>query len=82
MTETFHVVKQNANGYYLLSKPNKVIFSSKNRKEAEVAFANITKGKQVYPYEFDKGVYVLLSTGHYTYHPKALYVIDSNAYPI
>ena len=52
------------------------------KKDAEAAFAHMTKGKRVYPYEFEKGIYVLLSTGHYIYHPKALYVIDSNTYPV
>ncbi len=82
MTETYHIVKQNAEGCYLLSKPNKILFSTKSRREAEAAFANITDGKRVYPYEFDKGVYVLLSTGHYAYHQKALYIIDTNTFPV
>lgn len=82
MDETYYVVKQNADGYYLLGKPNKVIFSTKNRREAEAAFENMTNGKRVYPYEFDKGIYILLSTGHYMYHPKALYIINTNTYPI
>ena len=82
MNETYHIVKQNAAGCFLLCKPNKILFTTKNRKEAEIAFAYMTDGKRVYPYEFEKGVYVLLSTGHYIYHPKALHIIDSNTYPV
>lgn len=82
MNETYHIVKQNAAGCFLLGKPNKILFTTKNRKEAETAFAYMTDGKRVYPYEFEKGIYVLLSTGHYIYHPKALHIIDSNTYPV
>ena len=82
MTETYYIVKQNVEGCCLLCKPNQILFTTKNRKDAEAAFAHMTKGKRVYPYEFEKGIYVLLSTGHYIYHPKALYVIDSNTYPV
>lgn len=82
MTETYHIVKQNAEGCYLLGKPNQILFTTKNRKEAYAAFANITDGKRVYPYEFEKGIYVLLSIGHYIYHPKTLYIIDTNTYPV
>ena len=82
MNETFHIVKQNAEGCYLLSKPNKILFSTKDRREAENAFARMTDGKRVYPRDFEKGIYVLLSTGHYAYHQKALYVIDTNIYPV
>lgn len=82
MTEKYYVVKQNAYGYYLLGKPNKILFSSYNKREAELAFANIVRGKRVYPYEFDKGIYVLLSIGHYAAHPKALCQIDINVYPV
>lgn len=81
MTETYFVVKQNAEGHYLLSKPNQILVTTKNRREAEQAFFYITDGKRVYPREFDKGIYLLLSIGHYQYHPKALYEIDSNVYP-
>ena len=82
MTETYYIVKQNVTGDLLLRKPNKILFTTKNKKEAEIAFVHMTDGKRVHPYEFEKGVYVLLSTGHYIYHPKALYVIDSNTYPV
>ena len=81
MTETYFVVKQNAEGCYLLGKPNKILVTTKDRREAERAFFNITDGKRVYPREFSKGVYILLSLGHYPRHPKALYEIDSNVYP-
>ena len=82
MNETYFIVKQNAEGRYLLGEPNKILFTSKNRKEAEQAFFNMTDGQCVYPYEFDKGVYILLSLGHYALHQKALYIIDSNTYPV
>ncbi len=82
MNETYYIVKQTIIGDLLLRKPNKILFTTKNRKEAEAAFAHMTKGKRVYPYEFEKGIYILLSTGHYIYHPKALYIIDSNTYPV
>lgn len=82
MNETFYVVKQNVTGDLLLRKPNKILFTTKNRKEAEIAFAHMTDGKRVHPYEFKKGVYVLLSEGHYIYHPKALYIINSNTYKV
>ena len=80
MTETYYIVKKNTIGDLLLRKPNQIIFTTKNRKEAEVAFTYMTDGKRVHPYDFDKGVYVLLSEGHYIYHPKALYIINSNTY--
>ena len=82
MNETFYIVKQNITGSLLLRKPNKILFTTKNRKEAEAAFAHMTDGKHVHPYEFEKGVYVLLSEGHYIYHPKALYIINSNTYKV
>ena len=82
MTETYYIVKQNVKGYLLLRKPNQILFTTKNKKEAEAAFAHMTDGKHVHPYEFEKGVYVLLSEGHYIYHPKALYIIDSNTYKV
>ena len=82
MTETYYIVKQNITGDLLLRKPNKILFTTKNRKEAETAFAYMTDGKRVCPYEFEKGVYVLLSEGHYIYHPKSLYIIDSNTYKV
>ena len=82
MNETYYVVKQNAEGCYLLSKPNQIMFTSKDKREAMQAFAYMTDGRRVYPREFDKGIYVLLSIGHYHYHPKALYVIDTNTYPV
>ena len=61
---------------------NQILFTTKNRKEAEVAFTYMTDGKRVHPYDFEKGVYVLLSEGHYIYHPKALYIINSNTYKV
>ena len=82
MTETYYVVKQNIDGVYLLSEPNKIIFTTKNRKEAEIAYKNIAGNKKVYPYEFDKGIYVLVSIGHYPLHPKTLHEINSNTYPV
>lgn len=42
----------------------------------------MTNGKRVHPYDFKHGVYVLLSEGHYIYHPKALYIIKSNTYKV
>ena len=82
MTETYYIVKKNTTGDLLLRKPNKILFTTKNRKEAEVAFTYMTNGKRVHPYDFEKGVYVLLSEGHYIYHPKALYIINSNTYKV
>lgn len=82
MTETYYIVKKNTIGDLLLRKPNQIIFTTKNRKEAEVAFTYMTDGKRVHPYDFDKGIYVLLSEGHYIYHPKALYIINSNTYKV
>ena len=82
MNETFYIVKQNVTGDLLLRKPNQILFTTKNRKEAEIAFAHMTDGKRVHPYEFEKGVYVLLSECHYIYHPKALYIINSNTYKV
>ena len=82
MTETYYIVKKNTTGDLLLRKPNKILFTTKNRKEAEVAFTYMTDGKRVHPYHFEKGVYVLLSEGHYIYHPKALYIINSNTYKV
>lgn len=82
MNETYYIVKQNVTGDLLLRKPNKILFTTKNRKEAEAAFSHMTDGKHVRPYEFEKGVYVLLSEGHYIYHPKALYIINSNTYKV
>ena len=82
MTETYYIVKKNAVCDLLLRKPNKILFTTENKKDAEAAFAHMTKGKRVYPYEFEKGIYVLLSTGHYIYHPKALYIINSNTYKV
>ena len=82
MTETYYIVKKNTIGDLLLRKPNQIIFTTKNRKEAEVAFTYMTDGKRVHPYDFDKGVYVLLSEGHYIYHQKALYIINSNTYKV
>ena len=82
MTETYYIVKKNTVGDLLLRKPNKILFTTKNRKEAEVAFTYMTDGKRVHPYDFEKGVYVLLSEGHYIYHPKALYIINSNTYKV
>lgn len=82
MTETYYIVKQNVTGDLLLRKPNQILFTTKNKKEAEIAFAHMTYGKRVHHYEFEKGVYVLLSEGHYIYHPKSLYIIDSNTYKV
>jgi len=82
MNETYHLVKQNVAGHYLLSKPNQVIFSTKNRKEAETAFNNIAGHYRVFPNDFDKGIYILVSTGHYPLHPKTLFEINSNIYPV
>lgn len=82
MTETYYIVKKNTTGDLLLRKPNQILFTTKNKKEAEIAFAHITNGKRVHPYDFEKGVYVLLSEGHYIYHPKALYIINSNTYKV
>lgn len=82
MTETYYIVKKNTTGDLLLRKPNQILFTTKNRKEAEVAFTYMTNGKRVHPYDFEKGVYVLLSEGHYIYHPKALYIINSNTYKV
>lgn len=82
MTETYYIVKQNIIGDLLLRKPNKILFTTKSKKEAEAAFAHMTNGKRVHPYDFKHGVYVLLSEGHYIYHPKALYIIDSNTYKV
>ena len=82
MTETYYIVKKNTIGDLLLRKPNQIIFTTKNRKEAEVAFTYMTDGKRVHPYDFDKGIYVLLSEGHYIYHQKALYIINSNTYKV
>lgn len=82
MTETYHLVKQNAPGCFILNKPNRVLFSTKSRKEAETAFYNIAGSDRVFPNEFEKGIYVLVSTGHYPTHPKALYEIMSNVYPV
>ena len=82
MTETYYIVKKNVTGDLLLRKPNQILFTTKNKKEAEIAFVHMTDGKRVYPYEFEKGVYVLLSEGHYIYHPKSLYIIDSNTYKV
>lgn len=80
MNETYYIVKQNITGDLLLRKPNQILFTTKNRKEAEAAFSHMTNGKRVHPYDFKNGVYVLLSEGHYIYHPKSLYIIDSNTY--
>lgn len=82
MNETYYLVKQNKEGVYLLSEPNKVLFSTKDRAEAETAYRNIAGNKRVYPYEFDKGIYVLVSLGHYPLHPKTLYEINSNTFPV
>ena len=82
MNETYYIVKKNTAGDLLLRKPNKILFTTKNRKEAEVAFTYMTDGKRVHPYDFENGVYVLLSEGHYIYHPKALYIINSNTYKV
>lgn len=82
MTEMYYLVKQNKDGVYLLSEPNKVLFSTKDRKEAEIAYRNVTGDKKVFPDEFKKGIYVLVSIGHYPLHPKTLYEIHSNTYPV
>ena len=82
MTETYYIVKQNIIGDLLLCKPNQILFTTKSKKEAEAAFAHMTNGKRVHPYDFKSGVYVLLSEGHYIYHPKALYIIKSNTYKV
>lgn len=82
MTETYYIVKQNITGDLLLRKPNQILFTTKSKKEAEAAFAHMTNGKRVHPYDFKHGVYVLLSEGHYIYHPKALYIIKSNTYKV
>ena len=82
MNETYFVVKKSIDGCYLLNKPNKIIFSSKNLKEASLAFSNIAGNSKVYPDEFNKGIYILLSIGHYPSHPRALRVIDSNTFPV
>ena len=81
MTETYYIVRQNATGTYLLGKPNKILFSTKDRREAEAAFTRMTDGQRVHSYDFNSGIYILLSAGHYVYHQKALYVIDTNVYP-
>lgn len=82
MNETYYIVKKNTIGDLLLRKPNQILFTTKNRKEAEVAFTYMTDGKRVHPYDFENDVYVLLSEGHYIYHPKALYIINSNTYKV
>lgn len=82
MNETYYIVKKNTTGDLLLRKPNQILFTTKNRKEAEVAFTYMTDGKCVHPYDFENGVYVLFSEGHYIYHPKALYIINSNTYKV
>ena len=82
MNETYYIVKKNTTGDLLLRKPNQILFTTKNRKEAEVAFTYMTDGKRVHPYDFENGVYVLFSEGHYIYHPKALYIINSNTYKV
>lgn len=82
MTETYYIVKQNIIGDLLLRKPNQILFTTKSKKEAEAAFAHMTNGKRVHHYDFKSGVYVLLSEGHYIYHPKALYIIKSNTYKV
>ena len=82
MNETYYIVKKNTTDDLLLRKPNKILFTTKNRKEAEVAFTYMTDGKRVHPYDFENGVYVLFSEGHYIYHPKALYIINSNTYKV
>lgn len=82
MTETYHVVQQVREGVCLLKEPNKVLFTSKSLKDATDYFNTLTKGHRVYPYEFDKGIYVLLSEHHYLKHPKALYIIHENTFPV
>lgn len=82
MTETYYIVKQNIIGDLLLRKPNQILFTTKSKKEAEAAFTHMINGKRVHPYDFKHGVYVLLSEGHYIYHPKALYIIKSNTYKV
>ena len=82
MNETYYIVKKNTTGDLLLRKPNQILFTTKNRKEAEVAFTYMTDGKRVHPYDFENGVYVLLSEEHYIYNQKALYIINSNTYKV
>lgn len=81
MTETYYVVKQNIEACCLLNKPNEILYKTNSIREAKQAFKNITRGKMVYPEEFNKGVYLLLSQGHYQKFPKAIRVIDTNTYP-
>lgn len=82
MTETYHVVQQVREGVFLLKEPNKVLFTNKSLKDAQSYYDSLTGGKRVYPYEFDKGIYVLLSEHHYLNHPKALYIIHENTFPV
>ena len=80
--ETYYVIRQNVSGHYLLNKPNKILFSTKNKKEAEMYFNSLVGSDRVFPDEFDKGIYKLVSIGHYPLHPKALLEINSNVYPV
>lgn len=82
MTEIYHVVQQTRDGVCLLKEPNKILFTSKSLKDAQDYYDSLTNGKIVYPYEFDEGIYVLLSEHHYLKHPEALYVIHTNTFPV
>lgn len=79
MIETYYVVKLNTDGIYLLSKPNEIMYTTKNINEAKVAFNKITNNKRV---QSNEDVYTLVSLGHYITHPKTLRIIDKNIFHV
>lgn len=82
MTEIYYVIKQNTIGKYLLDTPNEILLKTNNKDVAITRFRILTGDKVVHPSDLNKGVYKVVSLGHYKLYPKTLYEVVSNTLPV